>query len=123
MPDTNSKDSHLVVYEKSTCSKCRETIALLDKKNMAYEVVEYHITPLTHKKLAELIQKMGITPKELFRTREDIYKKLKLKDKQLQDDEYIDLMIKYPDLMERPIVERGDRAVLARPPERVKELL
>ncbi len=90
---------------------------------MAYEVWEYHTNPLSHKKLAGLIEKLGITPRELVRTSEEKYKELKLKDKELTDDEYIDLMIQYPDLMQRPIIERGDRAVLGRPPENIKQLL
>ena len=66
---------------------------------------------------------MGIKPRELLRTSESIYRELELSKKDLSDDELISLMVKHPDLMQRPIVERGNRAVLGRPAENVKKLL
>jgi arsenate reductase (glutaredoxin) len=66
---------------------------------------------------------MGIKPRELLRTSEPIYRELGLGKKEFADDEIISLMLKYPDLIQRPIVERGDRAVLGRPTENVKSLL
>ena len=66
---------------------------------------------------------MGIPAAELLRKKEDIYKQLKLADKKLGEDEIIDLMVKYPDLLQRPIVEKGPKAILARPAERLKEIL
>jgi len=85
--------------------------------------VNYYLEPLSEKKLRELIQKIGIKPRELLRTSESIYRELELSKKDLTDDEIISLMVAHPDLMQRPIVERGDRAVLGRPTENVKELL
>jgi arsenate reductase len=79
--------------------------------------------PLSEKKLRELVKKMGIKPRELLRTSEAIYHKLGLGKNELSDDELIALMVKHPDLIQRPIVERGDRAVLGRPPENIKSLL
>ena len=79
--------------------------------------------PLSEKKLRELVRKMGIKPRELLRTSEAIYRELGLGKKELSDDELISLMVKHPDLIQRPIVERGDRAVLGRPPENIKRLL
>jgi arsenate reductase len=73
--------------------------------------------------LRELVKKMGIKPRELLRTSEAIYHKLGLGKNELSDDELIALMVKHPDLIQRPIVERGDRAVLGRPPDNVKALL
>jgi arsenate reductase len=66
---------------------------------------------------------MGIAPRELLRTSEAVYKELGLGKRELTDDEIIRLMAEHPDLIQRPIVERGDRAVLGRPTERIKELL
>ena len=66
---------------------------------------------------------MGISPRELLRTKEPVYRELSLGTRALTDDELIDLMVKHPDLLQRPIVERGSRAVLARPAERVKEVI
>jgi arsenate reductase len=74
-------------------------------------------------KLRELIRKMGIAPRELLRTGEAVYKELGLGSRDVSDDELIRLMVENPELIQRPIVERGPRAVLGRPTERIKELL
>jgi arsenate reductase len=88
-----------------------------------FEKVNYYNQPLTKKKLAELIRKMKIKPRELLRSSEPIYRELGLGKDEFVDDEIISLMIKHPDLIQRPIVERGNRAVLGRPTENVKALL
>jgi arsenate reductase (glutaredoxin) len=85
--------------------------------------VNYVTDPLGEEKLRELIRKMGIAPRELLRTGEAVYKELDLGSRELSDDEIIRLMAEHPDLIQRPIVERGERAVLGRPTERIKELL
>ena len=96
---------------------------LLRESGVDFEKVNYYIEPLTKKKLKELTGKMGISARELLRKSEQIYRDLGLARKQLSDDELIDIMIKHPDLIQRPIVERGKRAVLGRPVENVKALL
>ena len=96
---------------------------LLRESGIAYEKVNYVTDPLGESKLRELIAKMGIKPRELLRTGEAVYKELNLARLELSDDEIIKLMVKHPDLIQRPIVERGRRAVLGRPTERIKELL
>lgn len=73
--------------------------------------------------MRELVKKMGIKPRELLRTSEAVYRELGLSKKELSDSELISLMVKHPDLIQRPIVERGARAVLGRPPENIKSLL
>ena len=85
--------------------------------------VNYYIEPLNEEKLRELVKKMAIKPRELLRTSESIYRELGLGKNEFSDDELISLMAKHPDLIQRPIIERGDRAVLGRPTENVKELL
>ena len=74
-------------------------------------------------KLRELLAKMGARPREILRTGEAAYKELGLGGREVSDDELVRLMVEHPDLIQRPIVERGDRAVLGRPTERIKELL
>ena len=113
----------ITVYEKPTCTKCREMDRYLRESNIDFTQVNYYIEPLSEKRLRELIKKMGIKPREMLRTSESIYLQLGLGKKELTDDEIISLMVKHPDLMQRPIIERGDRAVLGRPTENVKELL
>jgi arsenate reductase len=96
---------------------------LLRERGVAFDKVNYYLEPLSKKKLTELVRKMGIKPRELLRKSELVYKELGLADKEVSDSELIALMVEHPDLMQRPIVERGDRAVLGRPTENVKELL
>jgi arsenate reductase len=96
---------------------------LLRESGVAYEKVNYYVEPLTKKKLTELIRKMKVKPRDLLRKSEPIYKELGLASEEFSDSELIALMVEHPDLLQRPIVERGDRAVLGRPTENVKELL
>ena len=96
---------------------------LLRESGIPFEKVNYYVEPLTKKKLTELIRKMNVKPRDLLRKGEAIYKELDLAGKDLSDAELIGLMVEHPDLLQRPIVERGDRAVLGRPTENVKELL
>jgi arsenate reductase len=96
---------------------------LLRESGVPFEKVNYYIEPLTKKKLTELLGKMKLTPRDLLRTSEAIYKELRLRTREFTDDEIISLMVKHPDLIQRPIVERGKRAVLGRPTENVKSLL
>lgn len=96
---------------------------LLRESGVAFEKVNYYVEPLSKKKLTELVRKMGIKPRELLRKSEPVYKELGLANREVSDSELIALMVEHPDLMQRPIVERGDRAVLGRPTENVKELL
>jgi len=113
----------IVVYQKPTCTTCRQVYASLKESGVDFSTVDYYTDPIPKTKLQELIRKIGITPRDLLRTKEDIYKKLKLADRDLSDSEIIDLMVEHPDLIQRPIVEKGNRAILARPAERLKEIL
>ena len=95
----------------------------LREKGVDFSKVNYYIKPLTKKKLTELVQKMKIDPRDLLRKSEPIYRELGIAKKELTDAQLIALMVEHPDLMQRPIVERGDRAVLGRPTENVEDLL
>ena|SRR5215212_5726431 len=96
---------------------------LLRESGIAYEKVNYYTEPLSEKKLTELLRKMNMKPRELLRKSEPVYKELGLAENKFSDSELIGLMIEHPDLIQRPIVERGDRAVLGRPTENVRGLL
>lgn len=96
---------------------------LLRESGVPFEKVNYYVAPLSKKKLTELVRKLNMKPRELLRKGEAIYKELGLGERDLSDTELIALMVEHPDLLQRPIVERGDRAVLGRPTENVKELL
>ena len=96
---------------------------LLRESGVDFEKVNYYIKPLTEEKLRALLKKMKLSPRDILRTSEAVYKELELGKRELSDDELIALMIEHPDLIQRPIVERGNRAVLGRPVENVRALL
>lgn len=96
---------------------------LLRESGIPYEKVNYYVEPLSKKKLTELVRKLKMKPRDLLRKSEPVYKELGLASGDFSDSELIALMVEHPDLLQRPIVERGDRAVLGRPTENVKELL
>jgi arsenate reductase len=102
---------------------CRKLDKLLRESGVDFEKVNYYIEPLSERKLRELLKKMGLKPRVLLRTSESVYRELNLGKSELRDDAIITLMVKHPDLIQRPIVERGNRAVLGRPVENVKALL
>ena len=111
----------ITIYQKPTCSKCRGTLAILDESGQNYESVNYYETPLTVDKLRELIQKLNLTARDVLRQDEPAARDLDLNT--VSEDELIKLMVENPDLMQRPIVVRGDKAKICRPPENVQELL
>jgi arsenate reductase (glutaredoxin) len=113
----------LTVYEKPTCTTCRKLATLLEERGIDFERVNYHIDPLPEDKIRELLRKAGAGPREVLRTKEPVYAELGLESRDVSDDELIALMVQHPQLLQRPVVERGERAVLARPPERVLEIL
>jgi arsenate reductase (glutaredoxin) len=113
----------LTVYEKPTCTTCRKLYALLTERGIDFESVEYHVTGLTEDELRNLLGKMGAGPREVLRVREPLVKELGLDRPDVSDDELIARMVEHPVLVQRPIVVRGEHAVLARPVERVLELL
>ena len=111
------------IYQKLTCSKCRATLGILKERGVEFDSVNYYETPLTVAELRDLVQKLGISPRDLLRKGEQVYRELKLAQRELTEEELIALMIENPDLIQRPIVVRGKKAVLGRPPESVDELL
>jgi len=113
----------LTVYEKPTCTTCRKLRALLAEQGVEYESIDYHATGIREDELRELLGKLGCGPREVLRTREPLVKELGLDEAGVSDNEMIAQMVANPALLQRPIVVRGDRAVLARPIERVFGLL
>jgi arsenate reductase len=115
--------AQIVVYQKPTCTTCRQVYKALNESGIDFDAVDYYVDPIPKPKLKELLRKMGMKARDLLRTKEDVYRRLKLADRDLSDDQIVDLMVEHPDLIQRPIVERGRRAILARPAERLKEIL
>ncbi len=112
----------ITIYHNPRCSKSRQTLGLIEGKGKDFVVKEYLKNPPSKSELEEVIEKLGISPEQLIRKGEPDYKE-NFRGKKLTDSEWIDAMIKYPKLIERPIVIDGSKAVLGRPPENVLELL
>ncbi len=110
------------IYHNPRCSKSRQTLQLIEEKGATVEVVKYLEDVPTKEELADIISKLGINPSQLIRKGEAIFKE-NFKGKDLTDDQWIEAMIAHPKLIERPIVVKGDKAVLGRPPENVLDLI
>jgi len=113
----------ITIYQKPTCTTCRQAVQLLKDSGQPFTAVNYYEQGFTPGQLKALLKKAGLSPRDVLRTKEDMYKELGLSKKNLSDDELVDVMVQHPDLIQRPIVEKGDRALLARPADSVKQLL
>lgn len=111
------------IYHNPRCSKSRQTLEILNKKNLDIDIVEYLKSPLNINEISNLLEKLGYTARDLLRKGEDVYKNENLSDKSLTEDFLIDMMSKNPILIERPIVVSNGKAVIGRPPEKVLEIL
>lgn len=117
-----SKDK-ITIYIKPTCTTVRKALKILRERGAEFEPVDYYETPFTKRKLTGLIKSLGISPRDLLRKNEKMYKELALSKKELKDSEIIDLMIEHPDLLQRPIAVKGDKVILARPAEEIEKFL
>jgi len=113
----------ITIYHKPTCTTCRQAVQMLKDSGTPFTAVNYYEQTFTKDHLKKILKKAGISPKDVLRTKEDIYKELGLAKKELSDDALLDLMVKHPDLIQRPLVVTDDKALLARPAETVKTLL
>lgn len=113
----------VTIYHNPRCSKSRQSLALLEENGIAPQVVQYLDTPPDASTLRDLLGKLGISARQLLRTGEDAYKELNLADTALSEEALLEAMVANPKLIERPIVVKGNKAVLGRPPENVLELI
>jgi len=113
----------LTLYHNPRCSKSRGALQLLEDRGLTPSVVHYLETPLDAAQLERLLGKLGITARQLLRTGEEQYATLNLADPSLTEAQLIAAMAAHPKLMERPILEVGDKAVIGRPPEKILEIL
>ena len=113
----------ILIYHNPRWGKSRESVKILEDLNVEYEIVEYLNNPPSADELQSLAKKMGIKARDFTRTKEMVFKELNLKP-HLDDDHFMfQKMSENPKLIERPIVVKGDRAVLGRPPKKVEDLL
>ena len=112
----------LTIYHNARCKKSREGLEILKNSGKEFEIREYLKQPLDEKELKKLLKKLEITPIQLVRKNEKIWKE-EYKGKDLSDDELINVMAKNPKLIERPVVESDKNAVIGRPPSDIEKLL
>ena len=111
----------IVIYHNPKCSKSRKTLEYIKDKNINPVIKLYLQEDITEKEIKNIVKRLGIKPIELVRQQEEEFKNYKSKD--LNDDEIFSLLIKYPKLIERPIVVSDNRAILGRPPEKVLDII
>jgi len=115
--------TELTLYHNPRCSKSRSALELLEGRGLTPTIIRYLETPPTAAELQDVLNKLGIAPRQLLRTGEDEYKQLNLADPDLSDEQLIEAMVAHPRLIERPILVAGNRATVGRPPEKVLEIL
>jgi len=115
--------TELTLYHNPRCSKSRSALELLEGRGLPPTIIRYLETPPTDAELQDVLNKLGIAPRQLLRTGEDEYKQLNLANPDLSDEQLIEAMVAHPRLIERPILVAGDRATVGRPPEKVLEIL
>lgn len=111
------------MFHNPRCSKSRQALEILQSRRIEPVVVHYLDTPPSHDELSDMLRKLGLHPRDIIRSNETIYEELGLGDTTLSDDQLIAAMAENPILIERPIVVRGDKAVVARPPEAILDLI
>ena len=113
----------VTIYHNPRCSKSRQTLELLRENGIEPEIIEYLKTPPSASELDGVLKKLGLEPRDLMRRKENAYKAAGLGDPALNRAALIAAMTEHPVLIERPIVVKGDKAVLGRPPENALELI
>jgi arsenate reductase len=117
-----SKDKP-IIYHNPRCSKSRETLQILTDHDIDPEIIDYLDEPPSPEELKRIIGLLGVSARDLLRKTEPVYKDADLDDDSLSDDEIIESICEYPELLQRPIVISGNRAVIGRPPSRVLEII
>ena len=113
----------LKIYHNPRCSKSRQTLQLIESRGITADVVEYLKQPPSAEELSEILDLLGLEPRELMRTKEKAYKENGLDNPELGRDELIEAMLANPILIERPIVIQNNTAIIGRPPEKVLDIL
>ena len=110
------------IYHNPRCRKSREALHILRETGHEPEIIEYLVNPPSEEELTDLLKKMNLSPKEIIRKGEDIFKS-EFKGKEYTDVEWVRILVDHPKLIERPIVVHREKAILGRPPERVLEII
>ena len=116
-------NNKLIIYHNPKCSKSRQTLEIIKSKNIEPTIVLYLIDKLSKEEIKNLLSKLGLSIREILRTGEDEYKKNNLQNKNLSDEKLIEFLIKFPKLLQRPIVIKNNKAIIARGAENIFNLL
>lgn len=116
------KKEKITIWHKSSCAKSCEVMKVMKSAGVLPEVFEYLLTPPTEEELKSVLKKLGIPAEELIRKKEKIYKE-KFEGKKMTEEKWIKAMVKHPILIERPILVKGNKAIVGRPTERVFEII
>jgi arsenate reductase len=115
--------SAVKLYHNPRCSKSRQVLQLIESKGINIDVIEYIKQPPSYRELEQLLELLGLEPRQLMRTSEKLYKENKLDDPSLSREDLIEAMTEHPKLIERPIVIHQGKAVIGRPPEKILEII
>ena len=113
----------VIIYHNPKCSKSRKALEIIKSKNIDPTIILYLVNKLTKAEVKNLITKLGLSVRDILRTEEDQYKKNNLKNENLSDDKLIELLIKFPKLLQRLIIVKNNKAAIGRPPENILNIL
>ena len=116
-------NNDIIIYHNPKCGKSRQALEIIKSKNIEPTVILYLENQISKKEVYELLSKLKLEVRDILRNGEDEYKKNNLKNENLNNDRLIEFLIKYPKLLQRPIVVKGDKAVIGRPPEEILNIL
>ena len=116
-------NKEVIIYHNPKCSKSRKALEIIKRKNIEPTIILYLVNKLSQTEVENLLSKLGLSIRDILRTGEDEYKNNNLKNENLSDDKLIDFLIKFPKLLQRPIVVKNSKAVIGRTPENVLNLL
>ena len=116
-------DKEIIIYHNPKCSKSRKALEIIKSKNIEPTIILYLVNKLSETEVKKLLSKLGLSIRDILRTGEDEYKNNNLKNEKLSDDKLIQFLIKFPKLLQRPIVVKNNKAVIGRPPENILNLL
>jgi len=115
-------NNEFIIYHNGDCSKSKGALELLQEHNIPHRIRWYLVEPLTEQEIKDILNKLSLPAEDIIRKNEALFKE-RFEDKILSSDEWIAILAAYPALLERPIVEKGANAIIARPPEKVLEFV
>ena len=116
-------NKEVIIYHNPKCSKSRKALEIIKSKNYEPIIILYLVNKLSKTEVKNLLSKLGLSIRDILRTGEDEYKNNNLKNEKLSDDKLIEILIKFPKLLQRPIVVKNNKAVIGRPPENILDIL